>query len=84
VTATPSPEAISALVVDDEEPLRSALGQYLRYRGYRVLLADSGVAALKQLRAGGVDLMLLDVRMPGMSGVDVVPRRWTSTPSSRS
>jgi putative two-component system response regulator len=73
VTATPASEAIAALVVDDEESLRNALGQYLRYRGYRVLLADSGEAALKELRQGGVTLMLLDVRMPGMSGVDVVP-----------
>lgn len=73
MTATPSSEAIGALVVDDEESLRNALGQYLRYRGYRVLLADSGAAALKHLREGGVDLMLLDVRMPGMSGADVVP-----------
>ena len=73
MTAPPSPEGIGALVVDDEEPLRNALGQYLRYRGYRVVLADSGEAALKQLRAGGIDLMLLDVRMSGMSGADVVP-----------
>lgn len=73
MTATPGSEAIATLVVDDEESLRNALGQYLRYRGYRVLLADSGEAALKELQQGGVALMLLDVRMPGMSGVDVVP-----------
>ena len=73
MNVTPATEGVTALVVDDEEALRNALGQYLRYRGYHVLLADSGDAALKQLRQGGVSLMLLDVRMPGMSGVDVVP-----------
>jgi putative two-component system response regulator len=73
VNATPARQAITALVVDDEEALRNALGQYLRYRGYQVLLADSGDAALKHLRHGEVSVMLLDVRMPGMSGVDVVP-----------
>jgi putative two-component system response regulator len=73
VNAAPGTEAVTALVVDDEEALRNALGQYLRYRGYQVLLADCGDAALKQLRQGGVSVMLLDVRMPGMSGVDVVP-----------
>jgi putative nucleotidyltransferase with HDIG domain len=60
-------------VVDDEEALRNALAQYLRYRGFDVRTAEGGPAALRELKKGGVSLMLLDVRMPGMSGVDVVP-----------
>jgi putative nucleotidyltransferase with HDIG domain len=66
-------EPLIALVVDDEEPLRNALGQYLRYRGFEVRTAENGTTALGELRKGGVSLMLLDVRMPGMSGMDVVP-----------
>jgi putative nucleotidyltransferase with HDIG domain len=66
-------DPVTALVVDDEEPLRNALGQYLRYRGFEVRVAESGAAALKQVEGGGIALMLLDVRMPGMSGMDVVP-----------
>jgi putative nucleotidyltransferase with HDIG domain len=66
-------EPIGALVVDDEEPLRNALGQYLRYRGFDVRVAEDGATALHELKKGGITLMLLDVRMPGMSGVDVVP-----------
>jgi putative nucleotidyltransferase with HDIG domain len=73
VTQPSGGEPRTALVVDDEEPLRNALGQYLRYRGFEVRTADGGAAALRELRKGGVSLMLLDVRMPGMSGVDVVP-----------
>lgn len=71
--ATPPAEPVTALVVDDEEALRSALGQFLRYRGFAVRAAENGEGALEQLRQGGVALMLLDVRMPGLSGVDVVP-----------
>jgi putative nucleotidyltransferase with HDIG domain len=73
VTQPSAGETRIALVVDDEEPLRNALGQYLRYRGFEVRTAESGAAALRELKTGGVSLMLLDVRMPGMSGMDVVP-----------
>jgi putative nucleotidyltransferase with HDIG domain len=74
VAQQPTPAVpLTALVVDDEEPLRNALSQYLRYRGFEVRAAENGPAALRELRKGGVSLMLLDVRMPGMSGVDVVP-----------
>jgi putative two-component system response regulator len=66
-------EKVTALVVDDEEPLRNALGHYLRHRGFDVRLADGGETALAELRKGGVALMLLDIRMPGVSGVDIVP-----------
>jgi putative nucleotidyltransferase with HDIG domain len=73
VTQPSAGDSLTALVVDDEEPLRNALGQYLRYRGFDVRTAENGTAALGELKKGGVSLMLLDVRMPGLSGVDVVP-----------
>jgi response regulator RpfG family c-di-GMP phosphodiesterase len=61
------------LVVDDEEPLRSALARFLQRRGYGVLTASSGPEALERVKADRPLLMLLDIRMPGMSGIDVVP-----------
>lgn len=61
------------LVVDDEEPLRKALAQYLSHRGFVVETSGSGENALERLRQGGISLVLLDIRMPGMSGIDVVP-----------
>ena len=63
----------TVLVVDDEEPLRSALARFLQRRGYGVLTASSGPEALERVKADRPLLMLLDVRMPGMSGIDVVP-----------
>lgn len=61
------------LVVDDEEPLRTALARFFTRRGYTVRTAASGAEALKQLGTEPADLMLLDVRMPGKNGLDVVP-----------
>lgn len=69
----PAAETTSILVVDDEAALRNALAQFLRKEGYEVDTAADGAGALERVRQGGVHLMLLDVRMPGMSGIDVVP-----------
>ena len=62
------------LVVDDEEPVRLALGKFLRSRGFEVATADSGLVALELLGRQKFQLMICDVRMPGLSGVDIVPQ----------
>ena len=62
------------LVVDDEESIRRAIGKFLRSRGFEVVTADSGVEALDQLSQQSFVLMLCDVRMPGLTGLEVVPR----------
>ena len=67
------------LVVDDESDLRDSLGKVLRKEGYLVLLADSGEAALEVLSRKHVDLVLTDLRMPQMSGIDLlrcVKQQW--------
>ena len=64
---------ICILVVDDEEAIRNALARFLTKRGYDARVAASGEEALVRLKEDGAALMLLDVRMPGMSGLDVVP-----------
>jgi len=62
------------LVVDDEETIRLALGKFLRSRGYEVHTAESGFVALERLQTLKFVLMLCDVRMPGMTGTDLVPQ----------
>jgi len=64
----------SVLVVDDEEPIRNALKKFLAQQQYEVYAAASGEEALNQLRRHKVALMLCDIRMPGTSGVDLVPQ----------
>lgn len=65
---------VSVLVVDDEEPIRNALRKYLKQQQFEVHAAGSGDEALQQLRLHKVALMLSDIRMPGTSGVDLVPQ----------
>ncbi len=60
------------LIVDDEPVERLTLTEILRLDGYYVASVANGEAALDYLRSHHVDLMILDLRMPGMSGIDVV------------
>jgi putative nucleotidyltransferase with HDIG domain len=60
--------------VDDEEPIRNALRKFLKQQQFEVYTAGSGEEALQQLRLHKVSLMLSDIRMPGTSGVDLVPQ----------
>jgi len=62
------------LIVDDEETIRLALRKFLRSRGYEVEIAASGEQALESLGRQPFSLMLCDVRMPGLTGVQVVPQ----------
>ncbi len=61
------------LVVDDEETIRLALSRFLRLRGYEVEVAGSGAAALAALAHRKFALMVCDLRMPGMSGIEMLP-----------
>lgn len=70
------------LVVDDEPAIRSGLSTVLDSAGYSVDAVDSGEAALAYLETHTVDLALLDIRMSGMSGVDLmqeIKKRWPHT-----
>src|SRR4026208_582428 len=62
------------LIVDDEETIRLALRKFLRSRGYEVEIAGSGDQAMECLDKDSFSLMLCDVRVAGMGGVQVVPR----------
>jgi DNA-binding response OmpR family regulator len=64
----------SILVIDDEEANRSLLARRLTHQGHSVLTADSGEAGLLLAARASVDLILLDVLMPGLSGYDVLAR----------
>ncbi len=60
------------LVVDDERATRLSLSDILRLDGYDAQTAASGEEAVKLLAAGQIDLMLLDIKMPGMDGMQVL------------
>ena len=62
----------SVLIVDDEEGFRSVLVRRLQARGIQVFDVGRGEEALGFLQTRNVDVVLLDIKMPGMSGVDVL------------
>jgi two-component system KDP operon response regulator KdpE len=70
------------LAVDDEPPILRALAANLRVRGYDVDLAPTGEAALELAARNLPDVVILDLGLPGISGLEVIRglRGWTDTP----
>src|SRR5688572_2992194 len=79
---TPVPEAGTAakeratrvLLVDDEPEIRRSLARVLMSLGLDVMTAEDGEAAMAMLQAGNVDVMLVDLQMPRMGGMDLLAK----------
>jgi two-component system, NtrC family, nitrogen regulation response regulator NtrX len=69
------------LVVDDEERIRQSLNGILKDEGYEVQEAKDGTQALKQLETDPPDLVLLDIWMPGMDGMEILERMKAQIPN---
>ena len=63
---------IRVLMVDDEEQFRSTTSKILTRRGYETTVAESGEAAIQILKKSSQDVIVLDVKMPGMDGHDAL------------
>ena len=61
----------TVLVVDDERQIATIASDYLRHAGFGVITADNGVQALAAARARRPDLIVLDLGLPRMDGLDV-------------
>lgn len=62
------------LVIDDEESIRNMMRMTLELDGYEVLMAEDGPSGLEKFQKESPDIVLLDVRMPGMDGLEVLER----------
>src|SRR5438067_11655491 len=62
------------LIIDDEAPIRDSLKMTLEYEGYDVIGAATGQEGLALAEREAPDLVLLDVKMPGMDGLEVLER----------
>ena len=65
-------QKLSILIVDDEKSQRELLSGFLRSEGHSVTEADNGEKAIKTVLSGHFDLLLLDYKMPGLSGLEVL------------
>lgn len=66
--------SLSILIIDDEPHLPHQLARYLRKHGYEVSTAADGESGLQELQKNTIDLILLDLRLPGCSGLEVLTR----------
>lgn len=69
------------LIVDDEESMRRFLSILLEKEGYQITLASSGEEALQQLKEHSFGLLITDLKMPGMSGVELLEHVTASDPT---
>jgi len=72
---------LTILIVEDEKNIREGLGQALEMEGYRVLLADNGLTALDIVNQGDVDLVVTDLKMPKMSGEELLAKVTSANPN---
>lgn len=65
------PEPVTIAVVDDEAEIRETVAEYLESHGFKIIQAESAAAFRRVLESRSVDLVLLDVNMPGQSGLSL-------------
>ena len=74
------PQQASILIVDDELSVRDSLLHWFRKDGFNVATAANATLALQALDQGPVDIILLDIKMPGMDGMELQSRIHASHP----
>ena len=62
------------LVIDDEQPIRETLEMFLREKGYEVVCSEDGESGLEAVRSERPHVVILDIRLPRMSGLEVLKK----------
>jgi len=70
------------LVIDDERSIRNTLKDILEYEKYEVDLAEDGIKALEKIKTNTFDVILCDIKMPGMDGIEVLEKFVELTPDT--
>lgn len=76
------PRRHTILIVDDDPEIVRLLGKILLNKEYNIIAAQNGLEALGKLEKGGVDLVILDLVMPGMGGMETLKRIGDIAPKS--
>ncbi len=79
----PAVDALRVLVVEDDAINRTVVTELLRQIGHRVVVADSPEKALRELAGYPFDVLMLDIRLPGMSGLELLTRARAMAPENR-
>ena len=72
----------AVLVADDDAPVRSLLRQVLQEEGYAVQEAATGVEVVDKVKEGSPDLVIMDVRMPELDGIEALSRVKATSPKT--
>jgi len=64
----------SILIIDDEKPIRNTLKEILEYEKFKVDEAEDGLAGLEKIKTGKYDLIMCDIKMPKMDGIEVLEK----------
>jgi DNA-binding NtrC family response regulator len=75
-------DQVSLLIIDDEKVVRESLAKWFREDGFIVGAAENAAEALKQLQARPWQIILLDIKMPGMDGIELQPRIKAAAPEA--
>ena len=70
------------LVVDDERSIRNTLKDILEYEKYEVDLAEDGNKAIEKVKTAEYDIVLCDIKMPGLDGIEVLEKLGELTPDT--
>jgi CheY-like chemotaxis protein len=65
---------VRIMIIDDDEEMRSLLKDFFEEEGFETDSASNGVDALRTLSKDHFDLVITDIRMPGLTGLDILPR----------
>ncbi|QEL16491.1 sigma-54-dependent transcriptional regulator [Limnoglobus roseus] len=76
------PEPASVLIVDDEPLIRETLAEYLQQQSFRVATAENGEVALANVRKRAFDVVICDINLPGLDGLEVLERLSRSNPET--
>jgi len=72
------------LVADDEKTIRETLSEFFTDGGYEVITAEDGLRAVEELTNSDIDVAMVDIRMPGLDGLEVLAKAKKSPPIRRS
>lgn len=73
----------SLLIVDDDQNIRLLYKHKLQSEGYQIDLASSGSETFDKIKSSSYDLIILDIEMPGISGLELISRLREETPDTR-